>query len=194
MLRFIMKLFKRTTKSTKTQETTPAPAPKESRLLYDAPKPDQASMVAYYGEPGDESKLTTFDPPYPMFLAWDTDTPVTKIRCHAKIATPLELSLTEIRDVLGLEYIDAHDLDLYGGCYNYRNSRNSTNLSTHAYGAAIDLNPDDNANRTPWHKDKIDHEGYASMPLEVIEIFEKYGFKSGARAWGRDAMHFQFTQ
>jgi hypothetical protein len=32
------------------------------------------------------------------------------------------------------------------------------------------------------------------MPVEAVEVFERAGWKSGARAWGKDAMHFQATQ
>tara|TARA_R110002012_G_scaffold4440_1_gene20510 strand:+ start:588 stop:1325 length:738 start_codon:yes stop_codon:yes gene_type:complete len=158
------------------------------------PKSDYQSMVDYYGQPGDESALVEITFPYPMRLAWDTSVKVTRTRCHALIVKPLLAALQEILDVHGILWVQDHKLDLYGGCYNNRNTRGGQSKSKHAWGAAIDLNPTENGNHTPWQVDKIGVRGFATMPVEAIEIFEKHGFKSGGRSWTRDAMHFQFTQ
>jgi hypothetical protein len=58
--------------------------------------------------------------------------------------------------------------------------------SRHAWGIAIDLDPDRNGLHAPWPIS-------ATMPEPVIRIFEKHGWKSYARSLGRDAMHFQAT-
>jgi hypothetical protein len=158
-----------------------------------APESDFHSMVAYYGQPGDESNLGTIIFPYSMRLAWDKSVEVTKSRCHTRVIAPLLAALTELLDTYGIEWIKEHGLDLYGGIYNNRNSRGGKTKSKHAWGAAIDLNPATNGNRTKWQADKIGQPGYGDMPLEAVVIFERYGFKSAGRAWGRDAMHFQFT-
>lgn len=65
---------------------------------------------------------------------------------------------------------------------------------SNSWAAAIDINADQNRFQTPWQKDKIGQRGYANMPVEFIEIFESFGWKSGAKAWGKDAMHFQLTK
>lgn len=157
------------------------------------PASDYSSMVNYYGKPGDESQLVSFKFPYPMVLAWDKSVKVTKSRCHKRIEKPLVAALQELLDTYGLEWIKAHGLDLFGGIYNNRNARGGRTKSKHAWGAAIDLNPATNGNKTKWREDKIGQPGFADMPLEAIVIFERHGFKAAARAWGRDAMHMQFT-
>lgn len=158
------------------------------------PDDDYHSMVAYYGQPGDESKLGVIEFPYPMKLAWDKSITVTTSRCHTRVIAPLLSVLTELLGTYGLEWIKEHGLDLYGGIYNNRNTRGGATKSKHSWGAAIDLNPSTNGNKTPWNADKIGKNGYGDMPLEAVVVFERHGFKSGGRAWGRDAMHFQFTK
>lgn len=158
------------------------------------PEPDEASMIAYYGQPGDESQLVPFKMPYEMCLAWDRGHKMTWHRCHRRMKAPLEAALADVLKHFGPEGIDRHGLNLYAGCYNHRPVRGGTTTSKHAWGAAIDLNPDANGNSTPWHPDRIGQPGYATMPLAAVEIFEAHGFKHGGRAWGRDAMHFQYTR
>ena len=72
--------------------------------------------------------------------------------------------------------------------------RRGTSLSRHSWGIAIDLNPDENTMQTPWKAERIGQPGWATMPQEAIAVFEKHGWKSGAHAWGKDAMHFQATR
>jgi len=158
------------------------------------PHDDYHSMVAYYGNPGDESKLGKIVFPYVMRLAWDKSIKVNDSRCHTRMIAPLLSVLTELLETYGVDWIKEQGLDLYGGIYNDRNTRGGATKSKHSWGAAIDLNPSTNGNSTKWASDKIGHKGYADMPLEAIVIFERHGFKSGGRAWGRDAMHFQFTK
>ena len=157
------------------------------------PSPDTDSMVAYYGRAGNEANLVRIPTPYRMVLSWDKRRVVTTLRCHQKIAKPLTGALTQIAAEFTQTQIEAMGLHLYAGIFNDRSVRGGRSKSKHAWGAAIDLNPEDNGNRTPWREDRISQPGYASMPVRIIEIFEEWGFKSGARAWGRDAMHFQYT-
>ena len=63
----------------------------------------------------------------------------------------------------------------------YRAQRRSKKISPHAWGIAIDLDPDTNQMGTP-----------GSMNQRIIEIFESFGF-----IWGggfNDPMHFQFVK
>lgn len=167
------------------------------------PAPDFDSMVAFYGEPGIESSLVSFSMPFPMFIAWDTDgdgvikeldQKISKHRCHGKIKVPLEAALSDLLAHFGEEGIDRYGLNLFGGCYNNRSVRGGRTTSKHAWGAAIDINPAANGNQVPWRADKVGQPGWATMPVAAVEIFEAHGFKHGGRAWGRDAMHFQFTK
>lgn len=151
------------------------------------PLPDERSLIDFYGPPG-PSELVTIRLPYPMRLAWDHSETVTRTRCHRKVAESLQAALEGILEHYGdVDAVAEARMDLYGGCYNKRPQRGGRAWSLHAWGAAIDLDPTRNRNLWPWPSK-------ATMPVAVIEIFERLGWKSGARAWGRDAMHFQATR
>jgi hypothetical protein len=162
------------------------------------PKSDYISVCKVFGQPGDESKLVRMIFPYRMTYAGQT---VKTTRVHKLIKKPLLAALNAIHDELGMDFIKEHGLDIYDGCFNDRSSRNSNARSKHAWGIAIDLNAKQNRNRQPWVDGKQDQlipgsklNRFATMPTEAIEIFERFGFTSGARIWGKDAMHFQFCQ
>lgn len=142
-------------------------------------------------------------PPYPMRLAWDTSTQVKTIACHKLVAPQLEKVFLEIwnycrliikqkygynqttawYDEKTLNLIKVLRLDLYGGAYNFRKKRGGSSLSTHSWGIAIDIDPSNNG---------LGNSRY-TMPMWVVEIFERHGFFWGGRWKGRnvDAMHFQ---
>lgn len=75
-----------------------------------------------------------------------------------------------------------YKIDSIGG-YNYREKRGGEGLSEHAFGNAIDINPDKN----PFKSDKTD------LPPDVHDLAAKWGL-----IWGgdwkspRDPMHFQW--
>jgi hypothetical protein len=153
-----------------------------------------SELTRVFGQPGDESQLVSFEFPYPMKLYTRNGETVTKTRCHKKIKEPVLAALKEIFDTYGMEWIEKHGLNVYCGIFNHRKMRNGSSLSRHSFGIAIDLNCAENGLTTPWDQDKIGQKGYANMPVEAIEIFEKHGFLSGARMWRRDAQHFQYTK
>ena len=162
------------------------------------PKSDYLSVCKVFGKPGDESNLVRVTFPYPMTYAGK---PVKTTRVHKLIKTPLLAALCAIQDELGMDFIKAHGLDVYDGCYNFRQSRNSNAQSKHSWGIAIDINAKENRNRQPWVDGKQGQlipgsklNRFATMPTEAIEIFERFGFKNGGRAWERDSMHYEFTQ
>lgn len=161
---------------------------------FEIPNGNLTAMVKAYGEACTEANLVRFELPYPMKLAWELGQTVTSSRCHKHVREPLVNALTEIFNVYGMAKIQELGLDKFGGIYNCRKVRGGSSPSKHSWGVAIDLNPNENSNNTPWVDGKQGDEGHAAMPLEVIEIFEKHGFLSGARAWGRDAMHFELTK
>lgn len=172
----------------------PADVPTSSSSPF--PKPDSRSMKAFYGSPGDASQLKRLAFPYPMRL-YNRDAKAGTIkghRVHKKCLRSLYLILDDLLKSKGLAWITKQGLDVFGGIYNDRNVRNGNSKSKHAFGAAIDLNPDENLNQQKWQVNKVGKPGWANMPLAAIEIFERHGWKSGARVWGRDAMHFQATR
>jgi hypothetical protein len=148
------------------------------------PKSDQSSLREFYGQPGDVSNLVTVDFPFPTFYGGKM---VRKFRCHKKVADSLLRILTNINSKYSKNRQIMEEAEDFGGVYNFRNKRGGASLSVHAWGAAIDLDADDNTFRDSWPMK-------ADMPLEVIEEFAREGWLSAGAFWGYDAMHFQATQ
>lgn len=123
-------------------------------------------------------RMTRAALPFPIPLDWDTTQSVTGIRCHKLIAPLLEAVFRQIA-AQGLKSA----IQTYGGCYNYRPKRLGTKPSTHAWGIALDLNPNTNAMGTAGNLDP-----------RLVELFERYGFTWGGRWAGKnkDPMHFQY--
>ena len=148
------------------------------------PRGDGASLRAFYGQPGDESNLVTITFPFPMRYE---GRPVRTTRVHRKCAASLLAVLNDIATLLPTHPEARDEAEDYGGVYNFRLKRGGTSYSCHAYGAAIDLDADDNTFRNAWPVN-------ADMPLAIIEAFARHGWTSAAAWWGYDAMHFQATQ
>ncbi len=146
------------------------------------PQQDFASMVAFYGNVGEnQTKLIL---PYAMRLAWDTTKTVSMITCHAKVKVSLGRILAGILSHYGSEdRAREARMDLFGGCLNVRKVRGGSNWSIHSWGTAIDLDPDHNA--MSMHREQ------ASMPIEVISIFQDEGWISMGNSRNYDFMHFQ---
>jgi hypothetical protein len=152
------------------------------RKLMPSPNPwpgtSQAELQAFYGSPGDESKLVSVNVEG-LGLRYDGK-PVKSIRCHDKVAD----SLKRILESLAKTHPDI--VAQYSGVYNNRPMRGGSLPSLHARGAAIDLAPDTNGNRQSWPVQ-------ADMPLEVMEAFAREGWKSAGAFWGYDGMHHEAT-
>lgn len=141
------------------------------------PSTDQASLTAFYGKAGDESKLVTFAAPKGIKYEGRQ---CSVIRCHARVAESLERIM--VRLVAEFPEIAAD----YAGCFNNRAMRGGSTPSLHARGAAVDFAPDTNGNHTHWP-------AAADMPWGVMEIFASEGWMPAGVFWSRDAMHFQAT-
>jgi LysM repeat protein len=116
--------------------------------------------------------------PFPLTLSWDTSRRVNAFVAHRKLSGKFTAVLREIQQN-GL----ASALHTFGGCYSYRTQRGNSKLSTHAWGIAIDLNPETNQRGTP-----------GDMHPEVAALFKAHGFAWGGDWTGRarDPMHFQY--
>lgn len=143
-------------------------------------------MVAFYGPVGENQ--TSLVLPYNLKLAWDTSTVVKKITCHKKVSSSLYTIFEKTLNVYGEKDLKKLRLDIFGGCLNVRKMRGSTtSWSTHSWGAAIDLDPDNNQLR--WGKDRAT---FARKEYEEFwKIVETEGWISLGRLQNRDFMHFQ---
>lgn len=152
----------------------------------------QQEIVAKYGNANATGKgyLTTIALPYPMRLAWNKTQKVTKMQCHKLCADAFLSVFKELLSHYGYEQLVKLEIDVFGGCFNYRLMRGGSQLSRHSWGIAIDLNPDKNALKTPVAKAQFAKPEYNKM----FEIFERHGFVNLGKVIGKDTMHFEMSK
>ena len=150
----------------------------------------EAQTIALFGNADAKGKnMVQMNLPYPMRLAWDTHTSVTKITCHKKLVPAFTKVFNELLAHYGLAKIQELGIDLYGGCFNYRLMRGSkTRLSTHSWGTAIDLDPARNTLKETSKTARFARKEYKPM----LDIFEANGFYSLGKHEDRDWMHWQY--
>jgi hypothetical protein len=151
------------------------------------PKQDYTSMCNFYGPVGEN--MTSLELPYPMKLAWDTGVTIKKISCHEKCAKAFYNVFEKTLKNYGKD-VSKLRLDVFGGCVNVRRMRGGSSWSIHSWGAAIDLDPDNN--QLKWSKEK------ATLAKPVYNEFWKFVEEEGGVSLGRernyDWMHFQFAR
>ena len=153
-----------------------------------------SNISQVFGQPGNESSLKNVTLPYPMKIAWEASSSRSSLKMHKLIADQMVSALSEIKG-LGMDFVKKYGLDLFGGDYNVRSVRGGTQMSDHAWGIAIDLNPSVNGNHTLWTPGKSGANGTGHMPTEAVSIFQKYGFQVGFKtgAGRRDMMHISYV-
>jgi len=146
-------------------------------------------IIKKYGQPNitGTGYLVIIDLPYPMRLAWDLKTKVTRMSCHKLVAENFKNIFNDLLDHYGLPEIQRLGIDLYGGCFNYRRMRGGTAWSTHSWGISIDLDPARNLLRETSRTARFSRLEYKPM----IDIFYKNGFESLGIEKNYDWMHFQ---
>lgn len=148
------------------------------------PKQDYTSMVNFYGPVGENQ--TQLDIPYKLKLAWAPSTTLTKITCNERVAKSLYTILENTLKTYGDKEIVKLRLDLFGGCLNVRKMRGGSSWSQHAWGCAVDIDPDNN--QLKWGKDRA----WLARPVynDFWKIVENEGWNSLGRSRGYDYMHF----
>lgn len=150
-----------------------------------------AECLKQFGVPNEQgSYLKTITLPYPMRIAWDTKTKVTKIRCHVAVADKFLKIFNDLLTTYGYEKLVELGIDLYGGCFNYRKMRGGSSWSKHAWGIAIDLDPARNKLKETSKTARFARPEYK----EMIDIFYKHGFISLGREKNYDWMHFEYAK
>ena len=149
-------------------------------------------LIAKYGKPNvtGEGYLVTIQLPYPMRLAWDTDTSVNRMRCHKLVADKFLAVFNEIHRVYGYAKIKELGIDLFGGCFNFRKMRGGNDWSRHSWGVAIDLDPARNKLKETSKTARFARPEYKPM----IDIFYKHGFISLGVEKNFDWMHFEIKE
>lgn len=146
-------------------------------------------IIAKYGQPGDEKNLTTIQLPYKMRVAWDLKTTVSKITCHKLIAIPLSGVFTDLLAAYGFEELQRLEIDLFGGCYNFRKMRGGNRWSRHSWAIGIDLSPTKNGLKTKKPQAQFSKPEYQKM----IDIFYNHGFIGYGPEKNYDWMHWEIN-
>jgi len=150
------------------------------------PAENEASMRAYFGAPG-EVELVRVPCPWTLALAWDQRKTTNRITCHEKVSESLERILHRVHEEYGDAEIRRLRLNLYGGSYNVRRKRGGTSWSTHAWGIAIDWDPDNNKLNWGRHQASLAKPEYDTW----WGIWEDEGWVSLGRERNFDWMHVQ---
>ena len=102
--------------------------------------------------------------------------PTRKIIMNKDMVTPFTTATNLLISEGCIKFIHS-----YGGCFNIRNVRGGNQISAHAYGLAVDINPDTNPLGKP-----------GAMHQDVVDCFEEAGFVWGGNFKRIDGMHFQY--
>ena len=146
-------------------------------------------IIKKYGKPNETGAgyLTTIQLPYPMRLAWDLDTKVTRMSCHKLAAEKFLDVFNDLLAEYGMAEIERLGIDLFGGCFNYRKMRGGSSWSKHAWGIAVDLDPARNKLKETAKTARFARPEYQKM----MDVFYKNGFINLGIEENRDFMHFE---
>jgi hypothetical protein len=148
-------------------------------------------MVENFGIPNQSGTyLVSAKIPFPLIIAWDHSLTVSRIRCHKLVVNGVENIFNDLLNVYGLEKINALGINLFGGCFNYRAMRGGSSWSRHAWGTAIDLDPQRNQMDETKKTARFARKEYKDM----IDIFEAHGWLSLGRLKNYDWMHFEVSK
>ena len=133
------------------------------------------------------NNLVSIVPPYPLYYA---GRPVKTIRVQQAIAQDVQAALAEVLAAYGLDRIRALHLDQYGGSYNDRSTAGGKSKSMHAWGIALDFDPERNS-----YSSKAPYAGLSRPECEEWwRIWEAHGAVSLGRERNYDWMHLQFAR
>ena len=163
----------------------PAPAPTKLVPLAAQSWPTQASVEKVFGAPG--TRLTSIEIPFEMVLAWDKSERVRKMTLNPAVAQSAQRVLNCVAALYSAEERHALGLDLFGGSFNKRRMRGGSSWSMHAYGIAIDFDPERNQLHTHATAARLSHPD----ALPFWRAWEAEGWLSLGRARDYDWMHVQ---
>ena len=165
------------------ERTPEREAPKQSVVW-----PRQADMPRVFGPPGSsDATAGQCNLPFPFIIAWNTSQRVSRFACHRLVAGAFTRVFADAARHYGEAEFRRLRLDRFGGCFNNRAMRGGTRPSTHAFGVAVDLDPENNQLR--WGRDRAT---FARPEYEPFwRIVESEGLVSLGRVANFDWMHFQ---
>lgn len=110
---------------------------------------------------------------------------------HERAAEPLRRVVARLEEAVAAKPKLKPFLLNIGGTFSWRKIARSPNLSTHAYGIAIDLNVE-RAHYWRWQRRGTPLTWQNKIPQEIVDAFEAEGFIWGGRWVHFDTMHFEF--
>lgn len=147
--------------------------------------PAYRNATEFFGAPG--TNQTILELPYPMVLAWDESQTVNRFSINKLCEASARRVFQKTLDHYGYNQIVTLGLNQFGGCLNVRKMRGGSQLSTHSWGSAIDIDPANN--RLRWGSDR------ASLAKSSYKAFwsfwEAEGWVSLGRKKNYDWMHVQ---
>jgi D-alanyl-D-alanine carboxypeptidase len=151
-----------------------------------------SEIIKKYGKPTQNGSpyLTTIKLPYPMRLSWDKKISVNKMSCHKLLVNNFTNVFNELLAHYGLAELQRLEIDIFGGCFNFRAMRGGSDFSTHSWAIAIDLSPEKNTLKMTFAQSQFSKPEYAKMH----EIFERNGFENYGKVRNFDSMHFCIKQ
>lgn len=151
------------------------------------PRDNVTDLIAFYGDPARdavEPQLVKVFPPFRM--TYEGKVVDDGLSFHRLAAPALERALKRVWDYYGHDQtkLDALGISKTAGTYNKRFISGTERWSNHAFGAAIDINAEENG---------FNVEG--NIPIPMIAAFKAEGARWGGDYRGRtDPMHFEFCQ
>lgn len=151
------------------------------------PRQTQREMERFFGPVGANQTALAVPTGYSLRLAWDLQRPLARFTCHKKIHDAARRVLVRVLDHYGPARIRELGLDRFGGCLNVRRMRGGSAWSMHAWGAAIDFDPEHNQLKWNGSRARFARPEYDQW----WELWEAEGFVSLGRARDFDWMHVQ---
>jgi hypothetical protein len=147
--------------------------------------PRQSDCAAFYGAVG--TGQMAIELPFSMRLAWDKGVRIRKMTLHTKVAMSAKRVLEQVAEIYTEAERAALGLDLFGGSLNVRRKRGGSTYSMHAWGVAIDFDPERNGLNTKAPAARLSH----ADAIPFWEAWEAEGWLSLGRARNFDWMHVQ---
>ena len=141
------------------------------------------------------SRMVNVQCPWKLRFTWDLDSSRSYFRVHREVAPSLKAIVENIWGHYGADGVKEFRLDYFGGDNNCRFKRGTTakthkNVSTHAYGIAIDFNDPQNGLNTSTYSENPPSLAHPDL-AKFWQFWEAEGWYSLGRHENRDWMHVQ---
>lgn len=146
-------------------------------------------IIQAFGKPGDDRNLVTVRMPYERRIAWDLKVKTSRMQCHKLLAKPFVNVHADILNYYGFQRLQELEIDIFGGCYNFRKMRGGSDWSRHSWGIAEDLNPVKNGLKATSKTAQFAKPEYKPM----LDCYYDHGFLSYGIEQNFDWMHMEFA-